>query len=164
MTSGEMASFPEFVEFVLGADLRFYQERAIGLDLYHSGYSGIAVFALAVASLTVLLLAMFHLIIARKHTTIVLLGLGLAAFVLGAAGSYFNYASLPDGAADLIRDSAGPSPAVPEQTAAVVALPLFCGTATLAFDLAGLIYLAIFWGAGVSPSSGNANKKRKKRG
>ena len=54
-------------------------------------------------------------------------------------------------------------PVDPEQTAAVVSLPLYCGVLTLGFDLVALLYLALFWGAGVSPDNGSGKKKKKKK-
>ncbi len=152
-----------FIDFVMSSDLRFYQERALGLDLYHSGYAGLAVFCLAIASATVFLLAMFHVIGSRKHTTMILLGLGVLAFAIGVGGTYLNYAALPDSEATLIRDTAGPPPSVPEQAAAIVTLPLLCGGVTLCFDAIAFLYLAIFWGAGVRPDESRRRKKKKRR-
>ena len=152
-----------FVDFVLNADLRFLQERAVGLDLYRSGYAGIVTFCLAVSSATVFLLAKFHVIPSRKHTSGILLGLGVLSALAGLTTSYLNYSSLPSAAASLISNSGGPLPVDPEQTAAVVSLPLYCGVLTLCFDLVALLYLALFWGAGVAPNNGSRKGKKKRR-
>jgi hypothetical protein len=154
--SGETGTF---LDFVLRADFRFYQERTLGLDLYHSGYAGIAVFSLGVASLTVFLLAIFHLIPNRKRLAAILLGLGALAFAAGTLGTYLHFRGLPAAAESLVRENAGPRPAAPEQTAAVVALPMVVGAVTFAFDLAALLYLAVFWSAGLL-----LRRDKKKRG
>jgi hypothetical protein len=151
------------IDFVMSADLHFLQERTLGLDLYHSGFAGLAVFCLAIASATVFLLAMFHVIGSRKHTTMILLGLGVLTFAIGVSGTYLNYASLPDAEATLIQDSAGPLPSVPAQAAAVVTLPLLCGAITLCFNALAFLYLAVFWSAGVRPDEPRTRKKKKKK-
>ncbi len=161
-----MTGSPEpasFIDLVMSSDLRFYQERALGLDLYHSGYAGLIVFCLAIASATVFLLAIFHVIGSRKQTTLILLGLGLLAFLIGLGGAYLNYRSLPDAESTLIRETAGTLPTVPEQAAAVIALPLLCGVVTLCADSIAFLYLAIFWGAGVRPDEPRRRKQQKRR-
>jgi hypothetical protein len=100
------------------------------------------------ASLTVFLLAIFHVIPRRAHVVRLLLGLGTAALILGFVASYWNYRGLPGTETGILCSAAGPPPADDAQRAALVGLPLFLGAATLAADVLGCRYMAAFWGAG----------------
>jgi hypothetical protein len=135
-----------FWDFIQGAEVRFYQERDLGLDLYHAGWPGILLAALAVAAAVVFLLAIFHVITTRRHVVGILLGLGLSASALGLAASYMHFKDYPAVESRIIRQTAGPRPASDGQRAAIVALPLFVGAATLAACSLGCLYLAAFWG------------------
>jgi hypothetical protein len=135
-----------FWEYLRGADFRFYQQRDLGLDLYHAGWPGILLAALAVASGVVFLLAIFHVITARRHAAGLLLGLGLLAGSAGLATSYAHWKQLAAVEARIIRETAGPRPANAGQRAAVVALPLVVGAGNLAACSLGCLYLAAFWG------------------
>ncbi|MBI4604165.1 MAG: hypothetical protein HY721_19580 [Planctomycetes bacterium] len=146
-----------FLEFVRKSQLRFYQERDLGLDLYHAGWPGIVLGILLVASAVVFLLAIFQAIPARRHVVGLLLGLGLAAGSTGFAASYLSYRDLPAAEPRIIRESAGPLPASEEQKAAVVALPLVVGALTLAGDVVGCLYMAAFWALG----AGRGKRKHK---
>jgi hypothetical protein len=148
-----------FWDFIRGADLRFYQERDLGLDLYHAGWPGIVLAALAVASAVVFLLAIFHVITTRRHVVGILLGLGLAAGSLGLATSYFHFERYPSVERRIIRDTAGPRPANDGQRAAVVALPLLAGAGTLAACSLGCLYLAAFWGSSLVTRGKDREKK-----
>jgi hypothetical protein len=128
------------------ADIRFYQERDLGLDLYHAGWSGILLAALAVAAAVVFLLAIFHVITTRRHVVGILLGLGLLAGSLGLATSWRHFEEYPAVESRIIRETAGPRPANDGQRAAIVALPLLVGAGTLASCTLGCLYLAAFWG------------------
>jgi hypothetical protein len=134
-----------FWEYVRHAQFRFYQERDVGLDLYHAGWSSTLTAVLFVAAAVVFLLSIFHVIPARRHVVGLLLGLGLAAALLGTGSTYFHWRSLPAGEERLIRETAGPRPANAQQQAAVVALPLVVGVATLALGCAGCVYMYFFW-------------------
>jgi hypothetical protein len=136
-----------FVRFARDAQLRFYQERNLGLDLCHSGLGGIVVGVLAVATLTVFVLAAFHVIPERRHILRILLPLGFSAFLLGAGVSFAHYRDLPAQRGVYIRDTAGPAPANDAQAAAVIVLPLALGGATFVGSSVGCLYLSIFWGA-----------------
>ncbi len=143
-----------FWDYIKSAQFRFYQERDLSLDLCHNGWPGWLVGALAVATSVVFLLAIFHTIPARRHVTGLLLGLGLAAVLVGAATSYSHWRRLEAVEAKLIRATAGPPPATEEQKAAVVLLPLLLGTATLVLGAAGCLYMAVFWVGGRARSAG----------
>ena len=134
-----------FLSYILGAELRFLQERTVGLDLYHSGFLGVLVFCWAVASATVFLLALFQVLPRRRHVTGLLLGLGALALCCGLTSSFLNFHALPVAAGEIIRDSAGNPPVTREQEAAVIALPLLAGAATLSANALGCLYLALFW-------------------
>ncbi len=137
-----------FLDYLLSARLRFLQERLLGLDIYHSGYLGIAVFCLTVASATVFLLAIFQLISKLRHAAILLTGLGVLAVLVGTSTSYLNFKALQDGeegADKIVNIDAGTLPVSREQQAAVIALPLYLGGATLAANVVGCLYLALFW-------------------
>jgi len=139
--------FRHFFEFVGRSQFRFYQERDLGLDLYHNGILGVALFVLGVASAVVFLLAIFHVITEKRHVWRLLLGLGIVALLVGAGTSYAHFVQLPQIERQLIRDTAGPRPANDEQKAAIVALPLVLGAATLAGNTLGCLYMAAFWGS-----------------
>jgi len=145
MTMGSEES-RSFIEFISSAQFRFLQERMLGLDLYYSGYLGIAVFCLAIAMLTVFVLAIFLIIPRRTHVLCLLLLIGVLAASLGTAASYLNFKALLAGSEKMIQVSAGPAPVNAPQRAAVIALPLLLGGLTLALSLLGCVYMALFWG------------------
>ena len=99
-----------------------------------------------VGATVVFLLAIFHVIPRRRHVVALLLGLGTLALVLGAATAYYHFLELEVLAPRLIRETAGPAPANEGQRAAVVVLPLIVGLLTLAGDVLGCLYMAVFWG------------------
>ena len=144
-----MDTLSQFFQFVRGAQFRFYQERDLGLDLYHCGLPGIILGALVVATALVFLLAIFHVIPKRSHVLGLLLGFGFSALLLGAGTSFFNFKSLPEGEARVIRGTAGPRPATAGQRAAVIALPLVLGAGTFAAGAAGCLYMTAFWSRGI---------------
>ncbi len=158
---------PSFLEFILSSNWKFYQERTLPLDLFHSGYLGVSVACLAIASITVFLLAMFHIIPSRKHTILLLLSLGVLTLGLGVTTSWLNFRGLPDNVEELVRKSAGNDPSVDEDVAAVYALPLAIGSAAGLFNVLALSYLAVFWGAKAgsddSRANGKSTKKRRRR-
>jgi hypothetical protein len=135
-----------FLDFVQNGSFRFYQERDLGLDLYSYGYAGVALFALAVASLVVFLLALFHTIPVRRTVVAVLLGLGFLAALVGFTRSFLTYHDLETVAAELLESPAGPPPSSDGQLAAIVALPLVVGATTLLTNVVGCLYMAAFWG------------------
>jgi hypothetical protein len=142
-----------FFDFVRHSQFRFYQERDLGLDLYHSGLAGIALFTLAIASAVIFLLAIFHVIAERRHAVILLLVLGLATAAVGTARSYVSFGALSSNDATavetrLVRETAGPAPVTVAQLAAVLNLPLVLGAATLAADALGCVYILLLWGRG----------------
>jgi hypothetical protein len=139
-------SLLSFWKFFRAGEFRFYQERDLGLDLYHCGWPGLALGALGVASAVVFLLAIFHVIPKRRHVVALLLGLGTLAFIVGAATAYYHFLELEALAPRLIRETAGPAPANEGQRAAVIVLPLIVGALTLAGDVLGCLYMAVFWG------------------
>jgi hypothetical protein len=94
----------------------------------------------------IFLLAIFHAIPARRHVVGLLLGVGLAAAAIGFAASYLHWRDLASVEARLVRDTAGPRPSSEGQRAAVVALPLVVGGATLALGVLGCLYMSVFWG------------------
>lgn len=138
-------SLAAFWNYVKGAQLRTYQERNLVLDLCHTGWSGWLLAALLVAVMVVFLLSIFHLIPARRHVTGLLLGIGLAAALLGFAASFYHAGQLPAAEAKLFRDTSGPMPVNDAQKAAVVALPMMVGATTLLIGASGCVYMAMFW-------------------
>jgi hypothetical protein len=138
--------FWSFWDFLRQASFRFYQERDLGLDLYHSGMPGVALAILLVASAVVFLLAIFHIIPSRRHVVVLLFGLGAAALATGAGTAYWHFLHLDTLAPQLIRETAGPAPASEGQRAAVVVLPLMVGAGTFAANVLGCLYMAAFWG------------------
>lgn len=151
-TSSRLETLSQFLQFVRGSQFRFYQERDIGLDLYHCGLPGILLGALVVATVLVFLLAIFHAIPARRHVLGLLLGFGFSALLLGAGTSFFNFKTLPEREARVIRGTAGPQPANEAQRAAVIALPLVLGAGTFAAGALGCLYMAVFWSRGIPAS------------
>jgi hypothetical protein len=141
-------SLSGFFDLLGRAQFRFYQERDLGLDLYHNGWPGVALAGLAVAAIVVFLLAIFHVIPSRKHVTALLLGIGLVAALTGFATSYAHATHLEQLEPRILRDTAGPRPTTEEQRAAIVALPLVVGGATLAVSGLGWLYIAVFWAMG----------------
>jgi hypothetical protein len=76
-------------------DLRVFQEREIGLDIYNSGFWALAPVGLAVVSVTVFLLSAFCVIQVRRQAIAILLAAGLASVFCGTSGAYIQY-KLPD--------------------------------------------------------------------
>lgn len=136
----------EFVEFLRSSQFRFYQERDLGLDLYHAGAPGVLLFVLSVAIAVVFLLSIFHAIPKRTHVVSLLLALGSLALLLGGLTSFLHFHHLAALEPRLIRASAGPAPATAGQRAAVIALPLVVGALAFAASLFGCLYMAAFWG------------------
>lgn len=134
-----------FWDFIFASHLRFYQERDLGLDLYHSGLPGGVLVVIAIASVVIFLLAIFHVIPIKKHVVTLLLTLGISAALIGLGATYWHVQHLTELEAQLIRESAGPLPANEEQLAAVLVLPLLLGALTCVADACGCIYMVIFW-------------------
>ena len=130
-----------FFGYLMRADYRFLQERDLGIDLYNSGYCGLAVFVLAVAVVTIFLLSIFHMIPRRRHVTILLPGTGCLAFAFGL----LNHLRLEDVGKVRFSAAGGTLPVNVPQQAAIVILPLATGIAVLIASLAGYIYLLAFW-------------------
>jgi len=146
-------SFAAFWEYAKQAELRTYQERNLVLDLCHTGWTGWLLASLLVAVVVVFLLSIFHVIPSRRHVTGLLLGIGLAAALLGSASSYAHWSRLPAIEPRLFRDTAGPKPVTDPQKAAVVVLPMLAGAATLAIGAAGCLYMAVFWATARQPKA-----------
>jgi putative exporter of polyketide antibiotics len=145
-----LQSLTDFFRFVRQAELRFYQERDLGLDLYHNGFPGVVLAFLAAATVVVFFLAIFHVIPRKKHVVWLLLGLGGAALLLGLVTSLAHYGNLAAIEPSLIRPTAGPPPVSDGQRAAVVSLPFLVGILTSLGAVIGCLYMAIFWGAGAA--------------
>ncbi len=147
-----------FLDFLRSMDLRVFQERELGLDVYLSGLWGIIPVCLAVASATVFLLAIFQAIPLRRHSIPVLLGAGLLAAAIGLGGTYLQYKSQlrqDPPRPRILAEGKGGSPAEkPGQTEALLALPLLLGGTVLAGDLAGSLFLLIFWGKAAAKRKG----------
>jgi len=163
-----------FLSYVFGLDARFYQERKIGLDLYHSGYGGLVTFCLGIAALVVFLLAIFHVIPSRKHVTVLLLGIGVLALGVGTATSYWHFrelaphetwadAQLEPRESALVRADGGALPVTGDQQAAIIALPTVTGIGVAVFVLAGNVYMALFWGASLLPFGGEGRQSGQKK-
>lgn len=133
-------------EFIRQSQFRFYQQRDLGLDLYHAGFPGILLFVLGIASLVVFLLAIFHIIPVKKHIVTLLLSLGGLGGLTGFVTSYWNVSHFAELETKLIRETAGPPPVDEAQLAAVLALPLVVGVAVLIGTVCGCLYMALFWG------------------
>jgi len=142
---------PGFVEYVFSADLRFLQERRLPLDLYFSGFGGMAVFCLTVASCTVFFLALFQLFARKRHVVSVLLGMAVATLATGWGTTWSNFHRLGQPGVVIVRPEAGASPVNLGQEAAVVAFPLLLGTIAFLGDVLGCIYLAVFWSGHLLP-------------
>ena len=136
----------DYWSFLIQSQFSFYQQRDLGLDLYHTGLPGILLAVFGISSVVVFLLAIFHLIAVKKHVVTLLLSQGVLAGLTGFLASYWNVSHLAEVETNLIRETAGPLPADAGQLAAVVALPLIVGTVTLIGDVCGCLYMAIFWG------------------
>jgi nitric oxide reductase large subunit len=145
-----------FLEFLRSMDLRVFQEREVGLDIYLSGMLAILPVALAIASATVFLLAIFQLIPLRRHSVAALLTAGFLAAAAGLAGAWVNYrGSLrPDAPPPrVISEGRGGNLAKPGQTEALLALPLLLGAGTLLADIGGSLFILAF-GATVAKAKG----------
>lgn len=131
-------------------DLRVFGEREIGLDIYLSGVWGILPLVLGIVSATVFLLAIFKYIPIRKHSVLTLLAAGLIAAGVGLGGAYLGYRDSLNPAAPphrIVREGKGGDPLLkPDQSKALLSLPLILGGAVLAADIAGALFLLIFWG------------------
>jgi len=152
---------PSFIEFLRAMNLRVFQEREVGLDVYLSGFSAIAPAVLAIVSATVFLLAIFQLAPSRKHIVPILLVLGALAFGIGAAGAHGNYVAhlRPEAKTHrILTDGRGGDPeSNPGQVEALLALPLLIGAGVLAANVAGVVFLMIFGGG-----EGGRAKRREK--
>ena len=143
-----------FFEYLSSVDLKSLQRREVLLDFYSSGYLGMLVPCVLVASLTVFFLALFQIIPKRRHIVAILLALGILATTVGMTSSYLNFATLPARRAEIVREvSNEPPPPGSGAEAAVVALPVILGGLTLAGNLTGCLYLALFWGAQALPGT-----------
>lgn len=152
-------SLADFLDFLSHAQFRFYQERDLGLDLYHAGIPGVLLGMFFLASIVIFLLAIFHVIPERKHVVRLLLGAGVISLLLGLGSSYLNFRNLPTAEHRLIRPTAGPLPVNDAQRAAVVALPFVVGSVTLMGNTLGCLYMAIFWGTGAMSRKKTGKKK-----
>lgn len=157
-----------FLEYLSALEPRFYQERSIGLDLYHSGWLGLASACLLISTLTVFALALFQTIPRRRTIVGILSGLGVSSLACGLSAAWWNFRSLPEGREELIRAHAGSLPITAGQEAAVVALPLVVGLVTLSVSVLGCLYLALFWTDSLLPGRGgdrdaSSGGKRTKR-
>ncbi|HVR74984.1 MAG TPA: hypothetical protein VMT52_11655 [Planctomycetota bacterium] len=137
----ENRSLGSFWEFVRRGQYRHFQERDLFLDLYQNGWPGVLLGLTTVACGVVFLLAIFHVITERRHVVRILLGLGLIAAATGFAASYVHFRGI-----EAWAPRVQPRPDTQEQLAAILALPLIAGAATLAGALLGCIYMAAFWG------------------
>lgn len=136
----------DYWQLISQSQFRFYQQRDLGLDLYHSGFPGMLLVVVGIASLVVFLLAIFHLIPVKKHVVTLLLSLGGVAGLTGFLASYWNVRHLAEVEKLLFRETAGPLPVDDGQLASVLALPLVVGIVTLVADICGCLYMALFWG------------------
>ena len=134
-----------FWDFIFQSELRFYQERDLGLDLYHTGLPGALLVTIVISSAIIFLLAIFHVIPVKKHVVSLLLSLGLLAALTGWGFTYWHVENITQLETQLVRESAGPLPANQGQLAAVLALPLLVGALTLVADVGDCVYMAIFW-------------------
>ncbi len=139
-----------FIRFLRAADLRAFQERELGLDIYLSGFWALLPLLLAVASATVFLLAIFQAIPRRRNAIAVLLSAGALAALVGLGGTFLRYRSTlsPDAPPPrVLVEGKGRDPAEkPGYREAILAIPLAIGGATLAADAAGVLFLLLFWG------------------
>ena len=149
-----------FFGYLMRADYRFLQERDLGIDLYNSGYCGLAVFVLAVAVVTIFLLSIFHMIPRRRHVTILLPGTGCLAFAFGLLGTWLNHLRLEEVGKVLFNATGGTLPVNVSQQAAIVILPLATGIAVLIASLAGYIYLLAFWASDLFRKQAEEKKQK----
>lgn len=141
-----------FLSYLLKTELRFLQERDLGFDLYNSGYCGLAVFVLAIITITVFFLSIFNVIPRRRHITFLLPGTGCLALGVGLLGTWLNYRQLDEVAAALFSKAGGSVPVSIGQQAAILIIPLGTGMAALAISLAGYLYLLAFWASALLQS------------
>ncbi len=154
-----------FFSTILRGELRFLQERNLGFDLYNSGYCGLAVFVLAIITITVFFLAIFNVIPLRRHVTILLPGSGCLALAVGLLGSWLNFRQLDEVSAVLFSKAGGAAPVSPGQQAAILVIPLATGVVTLAISLAGYLYLLVFWASALlKAKAGTKDAKKSKAG
>ena len=134
-------------ELVSRSELRFYQQRDLGLDLYLTGIPGILLVLFGIASAVVFLLAIFHVIPIRRHIVALLVTLGTLAVITGTATTYWDAHHPSEFEVQFYqqRSIAGPVPQREEQWAAVIAFPLFVGVLTCAANVCGCLYMMAFW-------------------
>jgi hypothetical protein len=149
-----------FWAFLRSMDWRVFQEREIGLDIYLSGITAWIPLALAVASATVFLLAIFQWIPLRRHSIPVLLGAGALALAVGLLGTWIAYrAHLAENAppARVVAEGKGGTPAEkPGQVEALLSIPCLLGSITLGADVGGSLFLLAFWGGAGKKGKGKA--------
>ena len=154
-----------FFSYIINSELRFLQERNLGFDLYNSGYCGLAVFVLAIITITVFFLAIFNVIPLRRHVTILLPGSGCLALAVGLLGSWLNFRQLDEVTATLFSKAGGAAPVSTGQQAAILIIPLATGLATMAISLAGYLYLLVFWASALlKAKAGKKEGKNSKAG
>ena len=154
-----------FFSYLLKSELRFLQERNLGFDLYNSGYCGLAVFVLAIITITVFFLAIFNVIPLRRHVTILLPGSGFLALAVGLLGSWLNFRQLDEVSATLFSKTGGAAPLSTGQQAAILAIPLATGLVAMAISLAGYLYLLAFWASALlKTKTGTKEAKKSKAG
>jgi hypothetical protein len=129
---------------------RYLQEREIGLDIYLSGVWAWIPVALGIASATVFLLAIFHLVPARRHSIPAILLIGLVAFGSGAAGTaakLSSWSAAKEGPPpEIFTRGRGRPPENESQQAALLAIPAILGAAVFAESVGWAVFLAIFGG------------------
>jgi hypothetical protein len=157
-----------FLAFLRAVDLRIFQEREAGLDVYLSGFTALLPLFLGIAAATVFLLAIFKLIPFRRHSIPILLAVGLLAFLIGLAGAWSGYRStlLPAEAPKprVLVEGKGRDPGTrPGGKEAVLALPLVIGGSVLAGSVAGSLFLVLFWGKEAKEGNEPRNGKKKDR-
>ena len=152
-----------FFDFLTAANLRFLQDRDVGLDVFLSGWSALVPAALGIASATVFLLALFHVIPCRAHSIPILLGISVLAVVVGLIGSYFQYAHLvahPKGPyARILTDGRGASPVTVGQYSTLLCLPFLVGLAVVAESVAWSLFLLVFGGKEKRKSRGDGDEE-----
>ena len=154
-----------FFSYLLKSELRFLQERNLGFDLYNSGYCGLAVFVLAIITITGFFLAIFNVIPLRRHVTILLPGSGSLALAAGLLGSWLNFRQLDEVSAALFSKAGGAAPVSIGQQAAILAIPLATGLVAMAISLAGYLYHVVFWASALlKTKAGKKETKSSKAG
>ncbi|MDM7914809.1 MAG: hypothetical protein QUU85_06005, partial [Candidatus Eisenbacteria bacterium] len=137
-----------FIRFLRAIDLRVFQEREVGLDIYLSGLWALVPLALAVALSTVFLLSIFKAIPIRRHAIVLLLAGGAAAFAVGLGGTYLRHRqfSRADGPPPrVLVEGKGRVPSEkPGYSEGLLAIPLIIGGATLGGGLGGSLFLLAF--------------------